>query len=221
MEILEKLKNIKNDIISQGVSMIGSERMQNILECSQSVLTNKIQGDFVETGVWKGGACIFMRSILKEFEDNSRKIFVCDFFEGLPKDEMPRDLVHHSVTDLARNHYNNLAISLEDVQSYFKNFNVLDEQVVFVKGWFKDTLPCLQTETIALLRLDGDMYSSTMDALNSLYFKVSKGGFIIIDDYGHFPQCKEAVDEFRTANNIKDQIVQIDYTGVFWKKGEE
>ena len=216
MEYSEKLKSLKTEILKQHLTCLPGERFDNIFECAEFVLSNSIQGDFVETGVWRGGACIFMRSLLKEFGDNDRNVYVCDSFEGLPKDEMPRDLFHHAVTDIARKHHDNLAISLEEVQSHFENFGVLDENVKFVKGWFKDTLPYLQAEKIALLRLDGDMYSSTMDALNNLYHKVSKGGFIIVDDYGHYPQCKEAIDEFRASKGITAPFTYVDYSCIYW-----
>jgi len=82
---------------------------------------------------------------------------------------------------------------------------------------FRDTLPVAPIRKLAILRLDGDMYASTMDALNALYAKVSKGGYVIVDDYNCWPHCKKAVDEFRTAHGINAEIVKIDDDGVYWK----
>lgn len=214
---MKNLEEIKKEIIAQNLTCLPEGRFDNILSCAKSILENRVPGDFVETGVWRGGACIFMRSILKQFGDNDRKVFVCDSFEGLPKDETPQDFAHRNITDNIRAHSKNLAVSLEEVQANFKKLDAENDSVLFVKGWFKDTLPNLATNSIALLRLDGDMYSSTMDALNNLYHKVSKGGFIIVDDYGHFPQCKEAVDEFREKNKILIPFQHVDYTCIYWE----
>jgi O-methyltransferase len=93
--------------------------------------------------------------------------------------------------------------------------------VKFLVGWFKDTLPNTPIEKLALLRLDGDMYESTMDALTHLYSKLSIGGYIIIDDWGAVPACKNAVIDFRTKFNISEEIIPIDWSGVYWKKLRE
>ena len=87
----------------------------------------------------------------------------------------------------------------------------------FLKGWFADTLPTAPIEQLAILRLDGDLYSSTMDALNALYPKVSAGGFVIVDDYGSWPACKRAVDEYIATHRIQADLQTIDADGVFWR----
>jgi hypothetical protein len=84
---------------------------------------------------------------------------------------------------------------MEEVKKNFEKYNLLDNNVKFLKGWFKDTLPSAPIESLAILRLDGDLYESTMDGLINLYSKLSKGGFIIIDDWGAFPACKQAVKD--------------------------
>lgn len=139
-----------------------------------------------------------MRAILAAHGDTTRKVFVADSFEGLPPpdaEKFPQDrwCVYHT--------FKNLAISLEAVRDNFKRFGLLDDRVVFLKGWFKDTLPTAPIDHLSVLRLDGDMYQSTMEALESLYPKLSKGGFCIIDDYG-LEGCKMAVDDFRRKNGI-------------------
>ncbi len=106
---------------------------------------------------------------------------------------------------------------LERVQENFRRFGLLDEQVRFLKGWFHETLPAAPIERLAILRLDGDMYSSTRDALNALCHKVSPGGFVIVDDYYAWEGCRNAVDEFRAANGIKAPIVQVDWAGAYWQ----
>jgi O-methyltransferase len=94
----------------------------------------------------------------------------------------------------------------------------LDDKVKFIKGWFRDTLHVAPIQQLALLRLDGDLYESTMDALKALYAKVSPGGFIIVDDFNDFEPCRRAVLEFRELHDIDDPIENIDWAGCFWRK---
>lgn len=196
-------------------SLIGLPRMENIQHCAEIIFKEKIPGDFIETGVWQGGATIFMRGLLKAYgEDSQRCVWAADSFEGLPEPQTDRDFGY----DLSKSKFPFLAIGLEAVCDNFRAYNLLDDRVKFLKGWFENTLPNAPIEKLALLRLDGDLYKSTLDALNPLYDKVSPGGFIIIDDYYAFEPCKQAVDEFRASRNITDSITEIDWTGIFWRK---
>jgi O-methyltransferase len=111
-----------------------------------------------------------------------------------------------------------LAVSLETVQNNFESYRLLDDQVKFLKGWFCDTLPSAPIEKLAILRLDGDLYESTMDALNSLYNKLSPGGYVIIDDYGVFKACKAAIHDFRAKNNVTSELILVDSAEAFWRK---
>jgi O-methyltransferase len=111
-----------------------------------------------------------------------------------------------------------LGVSLDQVKANFSRYGLLDERVLFLKGWFKDTLPVAPVERLAILRVDGDMYSSTMDSLLNLYPKLSAGGYAIIDDYGEIETCRKAVDDFRTGNKIEAPLSLIDLSGVYWKK---
>jgi len=112
-----------------------------------------------------------------------------------------------------------LAVSLELVKSYFARYGLLDAQVQFLQGWFRDTLPTAPVQQLALLRVDGDMYESTTDVLKNLYSKVVSGGFVIIDDYQDIPACRQAVEDYRHAHQIAEPIIPIDWTGVYWRKG--
>ena len=109
-----------------------------------------------------------------------------------------------------------LAVSLEQVQANFARYELLDDQVKFLKGWFRDTLPDSPVEALAVMRLDGDLYESTMDALVHLYPKLSPGGFVIVDDYG-LTTCRAAVDDYRERHEIKEPLVEIDWTGAYWR----
>lgn len=195
-------------------TMIGLKRLDNIQFCVESVLRNSIDGDLIETGVWRGGATIFMRAILATYRVTDRRVFVADSFEGLPKPDEAK-----YPQDEGDKHYKHqfLVVSKEQVEANFSKYGLLDEQVVFLKGWFKDTLPTAPIEKLAVMRLDGDTYGSTMDALNNLYPKLSKGGFCIVDDYA-LKRCKQAIDDFRAKYNIKSSLVKIDQMSVFWQK---
>jgi O-methyltransferase len=199
-----------------GETMIGLCRLDNLEHCITSVLEHNVPGDFIETGVWRGGASIFMRAVLRAYGDTTRKVWLADSFQGLPKPDAetyPADRDDDLWT------FPELIVPLEAVKANFALYGLLDEQVRFLPGWFRDTLPTAPVDKLAVLRLDGDMYESTIVALRSLYHKVSPGGFVIIDDYDCFPTCKQAVEDFRAAEGILDPIHQIDWTGVYWQVG--
>jgi O-methyltransferase len=196
-------------------TMIGLKRLNNIQFCIEQVLRDNVPGDFIETGAWRGGACIFMRAVLQAYGEPARLVWVADSFEGLPKPdgryEQDQGDRHWKKSDV-------LGVSLEQVKANFARYGLLDDRVHFLKGWFKDTLPTAPIEKIAILRADGDMYSSTMDALVNLYPKLSPGGYAIIDDYGEIESCRKAVDDFRKKENIRSPLTPIDASGVFWRK---
>jgi hypothetical protein len=203
---------------SIGYSMIGLKRLTNIQECIETVMRDNVPGDFIETGAWRGGACIFMRAILRAC-DSERTVWVADSFEGLPSATAGPDREHireKPTHDLAGHPYT--TVSLEEVEENFRRFGLLDGQVKFLKGWFKDTLPTAPFDKLAILRLDCDMYESTMDVLTNLYGKVSRGGFIIVDDYHGWTTCKKAIDEFRAEHEIREPIEEIDGAGVYWRR---
>lgn len=195
-------------------TMVGMKRLRNVRECLERVITDGVPGDFVETGAWRGGTCIFARAVLAAYGVTDRTVWVADSFEGLPapdgRFEADAGDQHHTKIDLA--------ISVEEVQDNFRRYDLLDDQVRFLKGWFSDTLPSAPIEQLAVLRLDGDMYASTMDALVPLYDKVSVGGFVIVDDYGAVKGCAQAIHDFREQRGITDELHEIDWASVWWRK---
>jgi len=200
---------------SRAHTMIGAARLRNLADLVQRALNDRIPGDFIETGVWRGGACILIRGLLAAYGDPTRRVFVADSFTGLPPPN--RDL--YPLDDGMTLHFRReLAISREQVRSNFDAYGLLDERVIFIEGLFRDTLPELRDERFAVLRLDGDMYESTMDSLTNLYDSLSIGGFVIIDDYGAIEACRSAVHDFRDYRRITEAIVEIDWTGVWWRK---
>jgi O-methyltransferase len=104
------------------------------------------------------------------------------------------------------------------VRANFARYGLLDEHVHFVEGWFRDTLPGLSDKRWSVIRLDGDLYESTMDGLVSLYPNLSVGGYLIIDDYGGYKPCREAIHDYRREHGIEEPIRQIDWTGAYWQR---
>lgn len=211
----QTVRQLGRDWPSCAHTMIGCVRLRNLRELAEQVLAEAIPGDFIETGVWRGGACILLRAVLKAHGVTGRRVYAADSFAGLPKPD-----IEHYPADAGDDHhgFEELAVSLEQVKANFAKYDLLDDQVVFLKGWFKDTLPAAPVEKLALLRLDGDMYESTMDALRHLYDKVTPGGFVIVDDYSCAAGCRKAVDDFRRDRGISEPIIDIDGCGVFWRK---
>jgi hypothetical protein len=196
------------------MTMIGRIRLNNIEDCIRDVLAAGVPGDLIETGVWRGGASIFMRGVLSAYGVTDRSVFVADSFTGLPApdvDKYPAD------EGLNLHLWPGLAVDVEEVRANFTRYGLLDDQVTFVEGWFRDSLPKLRDHTWALLRLDGDLYESTMDALDNLYPGLAPGGWVIIDDYD-IPACAKAVDDYRQREAITEAIVRVDWTGICWKK---
>jgi O-methyltransferase len=210
--VQDRIKGIGHN--PNAYTMLSLKQLDFIENCVKDILKNNISGDFIECGVWRGGATIFMKSLLKAYNDTVRKVWVSDSFEGCPKPN-----INKYPDDANSNWFENpdIAVSLEQVKINFSKFDLLDNNVIFLKGWFKNTLPG-SIERLSLLRVDGDLYESTMDAISLLYDKLSIGGYFIDDDYGSIPQAKKAIDDFRKKHNITEEIKTIDFTGVYWKK---
>ncbi len=195
-------------------TMIGLKRLDNIQSCMEKVLSESVPGDVIEAGVWRGGAAIFMRAVLAVYGVKDRRVWAADSFEGLPP---PNPTKYPDDRGLAFNQYSYLAVSLEEVRENFRRYGLLDEQVRFLKGWFRDTLPTAPIERLAVVRIDGDLYESTMDALVNLYPKLSVGGYLIIDDYNDILACRQAVTDYRVSHAISIPIKPIDWTGIYWR----
>jgi hypothetical protein len=198
-------------------TMIGRARLENIAHCLESILRDNVPGDLIECGVWRGGATVFMRGFLKAHDIGDRTVWVADSFAGLPPPSLPQD----EGNDLSAARFPMLAIPLETVRDLFARYGLLDENVRFLPGWFKDTLPRAPIERLALLRLDGDLYESTWDSLSALYPKLSPGGYVVVDDFHCIPACRQAVEDYRRREKIDEPIARIDWTGVFWQKALE
>lgn len=198
-----------------GETMIGLKRLDNVRACVEKALEDGVPGDIIETGVWRGGCAIFMRGILAAHAVKDRNVWLADSFAGLPEPDLSR----YPLDSFSNLHAQaELAVSKREVEDNFRRFGLLDDQVRFLVGWFKDTLPTMTGHTWSVIRLDGDLYQSTIEALENLYPGLSPGGFCIVDDYGSYEACRRAVDDYRGRNGIDEEIVDIDGSGVFWRR---
>ncbi|HEV2035669.1 MAG TPA: TylF/MycF/NovP-related O-methyltransferase [Candidatus Dormibacteraeota bacterium] len=195
-------------------TMVGLRRLDHLETCITNILDEDVPGDLVEAGVWRGGASIFMRAVLAAYGDPTRRVWVADSFQGLPRPDP-----HKYPADAGDRFWTapGLAISLETVQANFAKYGLLDERVVFLSGWFDETLATSRIETISLLRCDCDMYSSTTQVLQNLYARVAVGGYVIVDDYGEVAGCKAAVDDFRRDNGIQEPTERIG-PSIAWRR---
>ena len=203
------------------VTMLPRVRLDNIRQCVERIVADRVPGDVIETGVWRGGGSIFMRGCLDAMGAPGRVSWVADSFEGLPAPDAARpkefDFYHGTIM---QKHYDRMAAGLEEVQENFRAYGLLSGNVRFLKGWFKDTLPDAPIGPLSIMRLDGDYYDSTMDALRALYDKLAPGGFVIIDDYGEelWTDCRQAVEDFRATRSIADPIIAVDTRCSYWRK---
>jgi hypothetical protein len=195
---------------SFALSMIGVKRMDNIRSLVETIIRDGIEGDLIECGVWRGGACIFMKAILDAHGD-TRSVYVADSFKGFPTPKFEMDKAASFLEEPI------LKVSQTTVQSNFEAYGLLDERVKFIEGFFGDTLPKFEGR-LALLRVDCDLFESTTDVLNNLYDKVPPGGFVIIDDFSQIDVCRYATQLFRMKPSITDRLVPIDHSAVYWRK---
>ncbi len=197
-----------------GQTMIGRLRIDNLRRCTESIIADGIPGDLIEAGCWRGGAGILMKGILAAYGETERSVLLADSFRGLPEPDVER--YPADAGDI--NHLEDaLAIPLEEVRANFERYGLLDERVELLEGWFRDTLPGLRGREWSLVRLDGDLYESTMDGLENLYPDLAPGGYLIVDDYG-MENCRQAVEDYRRKHAIDTPVERVDWVGAYWRK---
>jgi O-methyltransferase len=212
----QRTRDLGLDWPPEAETMIGMQRLTSLQHCVETVLVDDVPGDLVECGVWRGGACILMRAVLAAYGDETRCVWLADSFEGLPRPDAAKYKADKGIrSDLAAGI---LGVPEAEVRANFQRYGLLDDQVRFLPGWFKDTLHDAPIDRIAVLRLDGDLYESTIQALDALYPRLSPGGFCIIDDYHNLLPCRQAVTDYRAKHGVLAEIVEIDGTGVLWRK---
>lgn len=196
-------------------TMSGLRRLDNVEECVADVVRQGVPGDLIEAGVWRGGTTILMRGLLAAYGDDERKVWAADSFQGLPK---PNAQTFPADAGLDYTGHTELWVGEQQVRANFARYGLLDDRVEFLPGWFKDTLPGAPVERLAVMRLDGDLYESTLDALDALYPRLSVGGYCIIDDYGALEACRRAVDDYRATHGITEELRPVDWTGAYWQR---
>jgi hypothetical protein len=203
------------------LSLLWPPRMDHLIRVLKELDDKGIPGDLIKTGCWRGGACIFMRAILDEIGNKDRKVYAADSFDGVPKPNL--DLYP---IDSYSTHYQStfLKASLEDTKKNFAKYGYLDDRTVFVPGWFRDTIPALKPASgkWALLRLDGDIYESTIQVLDALYDDLSVGGYVIIDDFGSDVGASHATRDFlykigkiKPPKEVTDKLCGCNTVGCF------
>jgi hypothetical protein len=200
-------------------TMVSIARLENVRACIETVLRDEVPGDFVETGAWRGGVVIFMRGVLLAHGVTDRTVWAADSFEGFPKHrrfatDRGQDFTGGFGDDCLR-------VDVDTVIANFDRYGLHDDQVRFIPGWFSQSLGTAPIDQLSVLRLDGDLYESTWDALVALEPKLAVGGFVIVDDYGSFSQCADAINDYRRERGIDDPIEVIDAGGVYWRKSRQ
>ena len=195
-------------------------RIFSLIEAVKYITSNDIPGDVVECGVWRGGSMMAVARTLCRLEDERRHLYLFDTFEGFPPPE-PIDVsfegetAEHYLTNQSREERGShwCYAPLGEVKEAMGTIGYKRDHIHFVKGPVEETIPDQAPERIALLRLDTDWYKSTHHELVHLYPRLSSGGVLIIDDYGHWRGAREATDEYIARNRLSLLLCRIDYTG--------
>ena len=202
----------------QPFTMTSTERVYALCKSVEYIVAHDIPGDIVECGVWKGGSMMAVARTLMA-KGSRKKLHLFDTFEGMPQPAaVDKDFRGHAAAlhlereDKKKSHV--WAYSpLDEVRRNLRDTGYDEKQVVYVKGRVEDTLPTSAPERIALLRLDTDWYESTYHELVHLFPRLSVGGVLIIDDYGHWAGARKAVDRYLQENQVKILLNRVDYTG--------
>ena len=216
---------IVDAILPKGASITSAERILALVDAVSYCAARDVPGAFAECGVWRGGSVMAMILTLQRLGRDDRDIWLFDTFEGMteptqadssPVDRHALDVwrQHEGTDDRAWPHYFNPDVFNEQmVRDYLLSSGYPEERLHFVAGRVEDTLPAQAPAEIALLRLDTDWYESTRHELVHLYPRLSEGGVLLVDDYGHWAGAKRAVDEYFATEAPPLLLSRIDYTG--------
>jgi len=197
-------------------TMTSNERIMALCESVRYVVKHSVPGDIVECGVWKGGSMMAAALVLMSLGEE-RKLCLFDTFEGMPPPTtVDVDYIGEPAAELMdRLDRENTGIlgTLQEVRHNLSLTGYPDHHVSYIKGKVEDTIPANAPEQIALLRLDTDWYESTYHELQHLFPRISVGGVLILDDYGHWAGARKAVDQYIEENKLKLLLQRIDYTG--------
>lgn len=225
----EITKEIPTDFSDQDIQIINSVRpytmtstelIFSLIESVRYVIKNNIPGDIVECGVWRGGSMMATAKTLLQLKNQQKELYLFDTFEGMTK---PEKIDVSNSNLVATKEFDNTKIdpdssnwcraTIDDVKSNLFSVGYDKSKIHFIKGKVEETLPTDDLKSISILRLDTDWYQSTKQELIHLFPKLSKGGVLIIDDYGFWQGAKKAVDEYIEENNIQILLNRIDHAG--------
>jgi O-methyltransferase len=192
-------------------TMTSIQRIESLYHSLEYIRLNKIEGDFVECGVWKGGNIFGVLEYLIYYGLDNRKIWMYDTFQGMTQIS-DFDVDFNGVS--GKIWENKCDCSLQEVKKLMDKSSYNKSLINYVEGDVCNTLSIKKNipEKISLLRLDTDWYDSTKKELQILYPRLVSGGVLIVDDYGHWQGSKKAVDEYFENNKIV--IEKIDYTAI-------
>ena len=202
----------KIDPLSKPLSLLTKSQLDLIEKVAVALDQRGVPGDFIEAGIWRGGAVILMRALIDAYGMANRKVFAADSFAGIPRNERGRN----DPVDLWKDRW---IAPLNEVRQNIARLGLLDDRIVFVPGFFADSLKTLAGERFSLIRLDSDSYDSVETSLEYLYPLLSKGGVVIIDDW-HLDGCKAAVADYRSRYGIDDKIYVFD-GNAYWTKRQD
>lgn len=201
-------------------TMTSTERLYQLIHCVKYIIENKISGDFVECGVWRGGSVLTIIETLKLLNVADRKVHLFDTFSSadilstksaVSEDEPFIGSKDDTLQYIAKQNID-LSVNLDDVKKIMRETDYPLNNIIFHVGRVEDTIPESSINSISLLRLDTDWYDSTKLQLNSLYDKVLANGIVIFDDYGFWKGHKKAADEFLTERGIQPLLFRNDYS---------
>jgi O-methyltransferase len=197
------------DALSRPATLLTKSQLDLVEQAVLAVEAQGIPGDFIEAGVWRGGVIVLMRALLNAYGIGGRKVFAADSYAGIPKNT-------RAVNDPVDLWSDRWVASLEEVRQAIARFGLLDDRFEFVAGFFEDSLKSLRGQRFAVVRLDSDSYDSVETSLEYLYPLLSRGGYMIIDDW-HLPGCRMAVMDYRSQLGINDEIQEWD-GNAYWVK---
>jgi O-methyltransferase len=196
-------------------TLLGPERIKNLCRLARRIDRENIPGDVIECGVCNGGSA----AVLARFATRSRlnrTVWLLDSFQGMP--EITAEDGVGVGDDPAEGHVGKEVGDPTRVKDVLTSVRADLERVRIVPGWFQDTFASVTAKEIAILNIDADWYESVKLCLNTFYDRVVSGGFVSFDDYGHWPGCRRAVDEFFQTRGLPYKLQQVDYTAHWFRK---
>ena len=211
--MLESIRTVRLIHKVKGNTAVLPYRLATLYRLTGEIDVHAIPGDVVECGVYNGGSAAVMASVCARSPQN-RTIWLFDSFEGLPQPTEKDGAEAQTCGWWCHG-------DLSKVQTIFGRMRIPESRFRVIKGWFQDTFPAVQIGDIALLHIDADWYDSVKLCLERFYDSVQPGGYVVIDDYGHWEGCRRAIDEFLRDRGIDITLTRVDYTGRYFLKPRE